>query len=165
MGAAPGGRAPAVNLSGGLYGTVAALSSLSLGGLSAAATDSKMSEAAIAIPLPMLVLGIVMMVFVYKMWSSINDGQTKPTPGAAVGLLFIPIFSIYWVFVVWPGFASAYNAYCQRHRIQAEPLSMVLPLCALLFGFVPLVGIVLWFLTFTRIARAVNALSSSAPAR
>ena len=130
-------------------------------GLAGLAGQPNTTEAGLALPLPILVLAGVMLTFLYKIWSSINDGQTKPTPGTAVGFLFIPLFSIYWIFVVWPGFASSYNAYLQRHRINAPPLSMALPLCSLLLGSVPVVGLVLWCMTFAQMARAVNALSTS----
>lgn len=150
-------------MSGGLYIVLFLLCQLSLGSLGALAGNRATQEAAAALPLPMLVLGVVMMMFLYKMWNAINDGQTKPTPGAAVGLLFVPIFSLYWLFVVWPGYASQYNAYCQRHGIQAQPLSMGLILCTILLGWIPLVGTVLMCMTLARISSAVNALA--APAR
>lgn len=148
-----------MKLSGGLYIALFLLSSLSLGGLSGLASNRATQEAAAALPLPMLVISIVMMIFLYKMWNAINDGQTRPSPGAAVGLMFIPFFSIYWIFVVWPGYASQYNAYCQRHGIQAPPLSMGFILCSILLSWIPLVGIVLMCMTIAKIAAAVNALS------
>jgi len=146
-------------MSGGLYITLYLLAMAGMYGLMAAASNRATQEAIVALPIPLLVQGIAMMVFLYKMWSAINDGITKPTPGAAVGYLFIPFFSIYWIFIAWPGYATAYNAYIQRHGIRAAPLSMGLILCTILLGWVPIVGIILMCINLSRIAAAVNALS------
>lgn len=96
-------------MSGGLYVTLYVLCMIATGGLVALGSSPRTTEAIPFIPMPMVVLGIVMMVFIYKMWNAINDGHTKPTPGAALGLLFVPFFSIYWVFVVYPGWATRYT--------------------------------------------------------
>jgi hypothetical protein len=160
-GGAPAGRAPTVRINGGLYIALVLISTVALYALVAAAGNTATQEAAAALPLPMLVSGIAMMVFIHKMWSAINDGRTQPTPGAAVGFLFIPFFSLYWIFIVWPGYATAYNAYLQRHGIRAAPLSMGFILCTILLGWVPVVGLVLMCLNLSRIAAAVNALSDS----
>lgn len=147
-------------MSGGLYIALYVLSMCSVYGLAGLGSNTATQEAGMALPLPVLVAGITMMIFLYKMWSAINDGQTKPTPGAAVGLLFVPIFSIYWVFVAWPGYASRYNAYTQRHGIRAPQLSMGLLLCSILFAGFPLIGTILMCITISKIASAVNALSA-----
>ena len=50
----------------------------------------------VAIALPFLIFGMVVLgIFIYRMWASIQDGQTRPTPGLAVGLLFVPLFNFY----------------------------------------------------------------------
>jgi hypothetical protein len=154
------GRAPDVRMSGGLYITLYLLCMVATIGLSALASSPRTTEAIPFVPLPLLVLGIVQLVFIYKMWASINDGQTKPTPGAAVGFLFIPFFSLYWIFVVFPGFATQYNAYIQRQRINAQPLGQGLFIAALLLGWLPLVGLILWAMVLGRVCGAVNALSA-----
>jgi len=160
-GFAPGGapRAPAVHMSGGVYVTFYVICMLATGALAALGSDPKTTEAIPFIPLPFVVWGIFQMVFVYKMWNAINDGRTKPSPGAALGLLFVPLFSLYWVFVVFPGYASRYNAYAHRHGIQVRPLGAGLFVAALLLGWVPLVGLVLWALVLGKVCGAVNALS------
>jgi hypothetical protein len=150
-----------VRLSGGLYITLFLLSTFAMYGLLVLGSNRATQEAAMAVPLPALVSGITMMVFLYKMWSAINDGVTRPTPGAAIGFLFIPFFSIYWIFIAWPGYATAYNAYLQRHGIRAAPLSMGFILCTILLGWVPIVGLVLMCINLSRIATAVNVLSDA----
>ena len=38
--------------------------------------------------------------------ASIQDGYARTTPGLAVGLMFIPVFNIYWQFVALKGLAE-----------------------------------------------------------
>jgi len=153
-----GARAP-VRMSGALYITLYVISIIATGILVALGSNSATTEAIPFIPLPMIVLGIVQMVFIYKMWNAINDGMTKPTPGAALGLLFVPFFSFYWIFVVWPGWATQYNAYAQRNRLQVQPVGQGLFIAALLCAWLPLVGLVLWAIVLGKVCGAVNALS------
>ncbi len=157
--AMPTGRAPQVRMSGGIYITLYVIAMLATGMLAALGSQRASQEAIPFIPLPMFVLGIVQMIFIYKMWNAINDGQTKPTPGAALGFLFIPFFSLYWIFVVWGAWPTRYNAYIQRQRIQAQPVGQGLFIAALLCGWIPLVGLVLWAIVLGKVCGAVNALS------
>ena len=117
----------------------------------------------------LLVLGaIVFMVLIHKMWASIQDGHARTTPGSAVGFLFIPLFSLYWIFPAFWGFAKDYNAFTLRHGLKDAPtLSPGLFLAyslLLLAGSVPVVGVLLWPVAFvvgivmiSRICDAVNA--------
>lgn len=155
-------RPDAVKLGGGLYVTFYVVCLVATGFLSGLASNRATVEAAPFVPLPILVWSIMQMVLTYKMWAAINDGVTKPTPGAALGFLFIPFFSLYWIFVVWPGYATQYNAFVKRHNIAAPPLSQGFILCAMLLCWVPIVGIVLWAMNISRVCRAVNALSAPA---
>jgi hypothetical protein len=147
-------------MSGGTYVTFFLLSMVAMVLLSALASSPKTKEAIPFVPLPLLVWSIMQMVFIHKMWSAINDGVTKPTPGAALGFLFIPFFSLYWIFVVWPGYATQYNAYLQRHGIAAPQLGQGIFIAALLLGWVPLVGLIVWAMLLGKVCGAVNALSA-----
>lgn len=120
------------------------------------ATDSKVTELLMVSWLPMLISGIMMFVFIYKMWSGINDGQSRITPGKAVGFLFIPLFNYYWIFMALPGFATDYNNYLQRHGLQHPKISQGLILGAM---FIPVVNIVLWWIVIGKICDGVSALS------
>lgn len=157
---AGGPRAP-VRMSGAFYVTFFVICMLATGALAVLGSDPKTTEALPFIPLPLVVLGVVEMVFIYKMWNAIHDGQTKPTPGAALGFLFIPLFSIYWVFVVFCGYPSRYNAYAQRHGLRVQPLGVGLYIAALLCGWIPLVGLVLQALMLGKTCKAVNALNAA----
>lgn len=117
--------------------------------------------------IPMLYGAIVMLVLYYKMWAAIQDGQARTTPGKAVGLLFVPFFNLYWAFQVIWGFAKDYNAYAQRHGIQAERLPEGLFLAYIILCFltwIPVLGHVIMVVNFiigllmvSKICDAINA--------
>ena len=65
---------------------------------------------------------VVMLRLFYKMWAAIQDGAARTTPGRAVGLLFVPLFDVYWLFQILPGFATDYNAYIARHAVETRRL-------------------------------------------
>src|SRR5262245_28246666 len=87
------------------------------------AMDPKTTEMAAAVPIPIAIATIFHLMMVYKMWKSLQGGQARMTPGKAVGFLFIPFFNIYWLFQVYPGFASDYNRTIQEKNVAAKPLS------------------------------------------
>lgn len=45
----------------------------------------------------------------YRMWCQIPERTAQTTPGKAVGFLFIPFFSLYWIFVAYKGLALSLN--------------------------------------------------------
>lgn len=59
----------------------------------------------------------------HKAWLAIQDGFARTTPGRAVGYSFIPIFNLYWMFVVMVGFATDYNSFVERKKLDRRPLS------------------------------------------
>jgi len=124
------------------------------------AMDPKTTEMAAAVPVPILIAMIVHLVFVYKFWKSIQDGRPRMTPGKAVGFLFIPFFNVYWLFQVYPGFATDYNRYIQEKGIQARPLSQGLLTAMAIFILIsiPVVNWVVQIMAISRICDAVNAI-------
>lgn len=131
-----------------------------IGGALAAwgAEDSKVTELLYVAPIP-IVLGIPFMyVFLYKMWAAIQDGQARTTPGKAIGFLFIPLFNYYWIFQVLPGYATDFNKFVDRHRVNAPKLSQGLILAAM---FIPGVNVILWWILLGRICDGVNALPTT----
>src|SRR5690606_13306170 len=105
--------------------------------------------------IPLVPTVLVQSVFLYKMWSSIDDRMARTTPGKAVGLMFLPLFNLYWAFEVLPGFATDYNAYLARHAIAAPRLDRRLFVAAL----VPGVGLFVFWYLIGRICDGVRALS------
>lgn len=147
-----------MTLTTGLYVAMFVLCILGTGFLAALGSNRATQEAIPFIPLPIFVWSIMNLVLIYKMWSAINDGMTKPTPGAAVGFLFIPFFSIYWIFVAWVSWPNRYNEYCQRNGIRAPQLGIGIHLCSLLLSWIPIAGLVLMALAIAKSCKAVNAL-------
>ena len=69
-------------------------------------------------------------------YSPLDPAPARTTPGKAVGLLFIPLFALYWVFpAVW-GLARDLNHFLGRHGIASrrvsEPLALAVCLAPLL---------------------------------
>jgi hypothetical protein len=116
---------------------------------------------------------IVWLVLMYRMWAAIQDGHARTTPAKAVGLLFIPVYNVYWTLQVLWGFARDYNRYLERHGVQARKLPawlfLVLIITSavggipvavfpLLFAVVATANIVMLLLVVSRVCDAVNAL-------
>ena len=60
----------------------------------------------------------------YRCWKLIQDGHARTEPTRAVGLLFAPVFNLYWGFVAIRGLALDMNAYLRRHGLTARPASV-----------------------------------------
>lgn len=54
-----------------------------------------------------LIAAIIFLVWLYKAWSVVPPDYNGPSPGLAVGLLFVPFFNLYWIFRAVPGLSSA----------------------------------------------------------
>lgn len=59
---------------------------------------------------PLLVANAALCAFlVHRMWSAVPTAQARTRPGWAVGLLFVPLFNLYWLFQAIAGFATDWN--------------------------------------------------------
>ena len=65
---------------------------------------------------------VVFVVFVYKAWKAIQDGQARTSAGKAAGFLLIPFFNIYWLFQAIWGFAKDYNRFLGRNELAGSKL-------------------------------------------
>jgi len=115
----------------------------------------------------MLYGGVVMMVLVYKMWKAIQDGHARTTPGRALGLMFIPLFNIYWAFQIFWGFAKDFNLYVERYKLQSRRLAPGLFLAYVilsLVGAIPILGLVTaavdLFVGASMVAKICDAINS-----
>lgn len=79
---------------------------------------------------------VVSLLFIYKMWSAVQDGKASTTPGLAVGLLFVPVFNLYWAFLVYYGFARDYNALVKRRGLNIPQLPGGLYLAQIILALV-----------------------------
>ncbi len=111
---------------------------------------------------------VVSSVLVYKMWTTIQDGQARTSAGHAVGFLFVPFFNLYWAFQAFWGFAKDYNAFARRHGLEQAPqLAPGLFMACILLSLgsvIPLVGNLLGSAAFalglvlvSKVCDAVNA--------
>ncbi len=59
-----------------------------------------------------LIAQVVALVYTYRAWAHIQElPVTTVTPGKAVGFLFIPFFNLYWLFIAYGSWPSAFNRY------------------------------------------------------
>ncbi|MCE5340426.1 MAG: hypothetical protein LLF92_04785 [Planctomycetaceae bacterium] len=91
----------------------------------------------------LLVALVVEMIVVYKMWAAIGGPSARTTPGKAVGFLFIPVFSLYWEFQVYWGWAKDYNKIVIERQLNVPLMStglgLTIPILNIL-GWIPYVG-------------------------
>ena len=114
------------------------------------------------------------MVFWHHAWRAIQDGHARTTPGKAVGLMFVPLYNLYWHFQLTRGFAQDFNAYVVRHELELQPLPEGLYLASpilSLVAFVPFLGtwallanLVIMCILIAQTSKAVNALPVAARA-
>ncbi len=127
----------------------------------------------IAITFLLMILGVVViMVLVYKMWAAIQDGHARTSPGRAVGLLFIPLANLIWMFQVFPGFAKDFNAFVKRHAFNVPllPTGLFTAYCVItLCAVIPFLGLLFSVIDYfvllamvSKICDAVNAIPESA---
>jgi hypothetical protein len=120
--------------------------------------------------IPILYAAVVNMGMWYKIWTTIQDGSARTTPGKAIGLLFIPLFNYYWQFQVWWGFSKDYNAYVARHNVLNDklPEGLFLTNCILsLASMIPFFGIILgainYFITLVLVSKVCDAINGLTP--
>jgi hypothetical protein len=59
---------------------------------------------------------------IYRAWSCLRAGAPTTTPGKAVGLLFIPLFNLYWMFIAISGLAKDWNRVMSSYEdLQTAP--------------------------------------------
>ncbi|KAF0145383.1 MAG: Uncharacterized protein FD156_953 [Nitrospirae bacterium] len=89
----------------------------------------------------LLIGQIYFLTSMYKCWS-IQDSTARTSPGRAVGFLFIPIFSLYWVFVALRGLAKDANAFLTSKGINENKISVGLSTATCIVAIIPLTGFI-----------------------
>jgi hypothetical protein len=106
-----------------------------------------------------LVASVYQLIVLYRGWACLQPGRPRTTPGMAVGLLLVPIFNFYWIFVAWHGLAKDWNRVMGCHdelRVAprlGEGLFLAMCICSLLAG--PL-GMVLLIPAMLQLCRGIN---------
>jgi len=89
---------------------------------------------------------IVFVVMIHKMWSGLKGVGGRLSPGEAVGLLFVPLFNLYWIYRALWGFAKEYNSFAARSGSPSRviPEAPLLAYCILTpLLWIPYLGVVL----------------------
>lgn len=99
-----------------------------------------------------LVLGLILL---YRGWEAVQplrnilpEERDMPTPGKAVGFLFIPLFNIYWLFVAYYGLSRRANLLLNDRQSNTRQISEGLFLAYCIMSlltaavFVPVLGFV-----------------------
>jgi hypothetical protein len=120
---------------------------------------------------PSLLAVAALLVLVYRSWSCLPREEARMSPGTAVGLLFVPVFNLFWMFQVWYGFAVDYNRTLRARQYPLHPLPgwLYLSFCVgALLSLVPVVNFVvvpfqlaLLILVVVVTCRAVNTLAAA----
>ncbi|MBN1376613.1 MAG: hypothetical protein JXA01_10725 [Dehalococcoidia bacterium] len=119
---------------GGFIGGMILLCAAAIGFIFAGvdAWQTKHINAALFIVLVLLILlgyaaliyGIfIICLLLYRAWQQIQGQDARTTPARAVGFMFIPFYSLYWLFMAYWGYAQDYNSFIQRMKIDVMPLT------------------------------------------
>jgi hypothetical protein len=107
----------------------------------------------------LLYTAVVFLVFVWRIWTALQDGSARTTPLKAALFLLVPIFNIYWVFVAFPGFVDEYHAYVERNDFSVPRLEKgYFVVFALLFALFMLTFIIPFLNTVMFLAQYVSML-------
>jgi hypothetical protein len=119
-----------------------------------------MASALIFIGVACMVVGVILnYVYLARLWSYLRHGRPRTTPCRAVGLLFVPLFNLYWIFVAVHGLAQDWNRITSqftdlnRAPKMGEGLFLAYCICAIM---VFPVGLILWFPVMAQICRSIN---------
>lgn len=64
-----------------------------------------------------LAASAITLVFAYRAWNSIQSPNST-SPESIVIYLFIPVFNLFWIFRVFPGFATEYENYVECYNLK-----------------------------------------------
>lgn len=98
------------------------------------------------------------LVYLGRLWKALQHGRARTTPGKAVGLLFVPFFNLYWIFVAIYGLAQDWNRITSRYTDLSrgpklnEGMFLAYCCCSILF---PPGALVLWFPVMLQVCRAI----------
>lgn len=94
----------------------------------------------------------------YRAWACLQPGGAQTTPGKAVGFLFIPFFSLYWVFVAINGLPKDWNRIVASYEdLKGAPRlnETTFLLCAIGVFFFPL-ALIMIFPMMSQLCKGIN---------
>lgn len=92
---------------------------------------------------------LMIYVYLYRAWKCLQPAGASVGPAAAVGLLFIPIFNIYWIFKALGGLPRQWNTITASYdnTKHAPKLSIGAFICLI---FIPIIGTIIWVAQVTK---------------
>ncbi len=98
---------------------------------------------------------IVQMIFIFYMWSAIDDGETKIKPWLAIGLGLVPILSFFWNLYLYGKFPQAFNDFIDRNKFETHYISsspfvfyIILSAVVIIGVWIPYLGAILGLVSF-----------------
>jgi hypothetical protein len=111
--------------------------------------------------IPIIPAAVFYYILLYKAWAALDDGSTKPSPGAALGLMFVPFFNIYWIFIAIGSYGSRFNELADRQGLKprmGEGAFIAAAILMFVFGPVGLfLAVLKWCEAINKLAKATKA--------
>lgn len=109
-----------------------------------------------------LMSGVFYCMNLYRAWACLQPGGAQTTPGKAVGFMFIPFFSLYWVFVAINGLPKDWNRIVASYEdLKAAPKlnETTFLLCSIGMFFLPL-ALIMVFPMMSQLCKGINFFAS-----
>lgn len=106
-----------------------------------------------------LLASIFGLVNLHRAWFCLSRAGASVSPGMAVGLLFVPVFNVYWFFRAWYGFAQEWNrlTYYYEDTRRGPKMSEGLFLAFCIGGLIfPPLNLILIFPVMSSMCTAIN---------
>jgi len=91
-----------------------------------------------------LFAGVVYLGFLFKIWKFLPPERRRTSPFFAVGLMFVPLFNIYWHFVVTAGWAKDFNDYAKALQAPVRLVSVMVAVLMCVFAIIGSMLSTLW---------------------
>jgi hypothetical protein len=111
------------------------ISTLLLLGTTSSSTDFLVGLFSFLGVLALIAATVLQYILTYRYWETIQSIHPRTTPGKAVGYMFIPFFSIYWIWEAYHGLSKDMNLYMNVNNMPGERINEGLSLayCILLW--------------------------------
>ena len=111
------------------------ISTLLIVGTTSSSTDFLLGLFSFLGILALIAATVLQYILTYRYWETIQSIHPRTTPGKAVGYMFIPFFSIYWIWEAYHGLSKDMNQYMNVNNVPGERINEALSLayCILLW--------------------------------
>ncbi|OUV18732.1 MAG: hypothetical protein CBC46_00940 [Verrucomicrobiaceae bacterium TMED86] len=108
--------------------------------------------------------GIYSYIILFRAWKIIQVGGARTSPGKAAGLLLIPIFNFYWIFVAYYGWAIDWtrirSSYSNLMATPRAPSGTFLAGSIFVILFFP-IGVFFFFWMISQMCKVINHMASA----